>query len=84
MPDHVGDEMILRGCACTSRNRIFSSSFGIARCTCSRPVSFDSASHAFTATSPFVSGASIRITSAASMSVSIRGMPFEMPSSVTG
>ena len=28
MPDQVGEEMILRGCATMSRKRIFSSSFG--------------------------------------------------------
>ena len=27
-PDQIGEEMILRGCATTSRKRIFSSSFG--------------------------------------------------------
>jgi hypothetical protein len=38
---------------------------------------------AFTATSPLVSGASVRITSAASMSLSILGSPWSGPSSVT-
>jgi hypothetical protein len=38
---------------------------------------------AFTATSPLVSGASVRITSAASMSLSIFGSPLVGPSSVT-
>ena len=84
MPLHVGLEMILRGCAWMSRKRIFSSSFGSARCLCSRPVITDSASQAFTATSPLVSGASISTTSAASMSDSIRGSPLVTPSSVTG
>ncbi len=37
--------MILRGCATMSRKRIFSSSFGSARCACSRPVARESASH---------------------------------------
>jgi nitrate reductase alpha subunit len=31
-PDHVGEEIIFLGCACTSLKRIFSSSFGFARC----------------------------------------------------
>ena len=53
--------MILRGCAWRSRKRIFSSSFVTARCACSRPVILPSASQAFTATSPLVSGARLRI-----------------------
>ena len=74
----------MRGCATTSRKRIFSSSFGMARCVCSRPgEAFDSDAQALTATSPLVSGASVRITSAASMSVSILGRPLVGPSSVT-
>ena len=42
-----------------------------------------SACQAFTATWPLVSGASCRITSQASMSVSIFGMPQVTPSAVT-
>ena len=83
MPLHVGELMILRGCAWMSRKRIFSSSRYSARCACSRPVIFDSASHALTATWPLVSGASSRITSQASMSDSIRGMPRVAPSAST-
>ena len=73
----------MRGCATTSRKRIFSSSFGTARWVCSRPVKPPSDAQAFTATSPLVSGASVRITSAASMSLSILGSPLVGPSSVT-
>ena len=74
--------MIFLGCACRSRQRILSSSRGRARCV-SRPVILESAFQAFTATSPFVSGASARITSQASISVSILGAsplrPFSWP-----
>ena len=66
--------MIFRGCATMSRKRIFSSSFGSARWACSRPVVLPSASQAFTATSPLVSGARLRIASIASMSVSSFGL----------
>jgi len=71
--------MILRGCAWMSRKRIFSSSRCSARCTWSRPVALLSASQAFTATWPLVSGASCRITSQASMSLSMRGRPSRTP-----
>ena len=81
MPLQVGELMILRGCAWMSRKRIFSSSRCSARCVWSRPVCLPSASQAFTATWPLVSGASCRITSQASMSVSIFGMPLVTPSS---
>ena len=67
--------MILRGCATMSRKRIFSSSFGMARWVCSRPVKPCSEAQALTATSPLVSGARLRMTSQASMSVSIRARP---------
>jgi hypothetical protein len=60
MPLQVGREMILRGCAWMSRKRIFSSSRYSARWVWSRPVCLPSASQAFTATWPLVSGASMQ------------------------
>ncbi|MCY1312085.1 hypothetical protein D9M70_624730 [compost metagenome] len=49
----------------------------------SRPVIFDNASHALTATWPLVSGAKVRIISAASIAVSSFGRPWLTPGSVT-
>ncbi|MNN41270.1 hypothetical protein D3C81_1553770 [compost metagenome] len=74
--------MILRGCATRSRKRIFSSSLGRARWVWSRPVIFDSAAQAFTATWPLVSGARARIISAASTAESSFGRPLAEPSSL--
>ncbi|MNT12235.1 hypothetical protein D3C72_1471560 [compost metagenome] len=75
--------MILRGCAWMSRKRILSCSRPTARCVCSRPVILPSASQALTDTWPLVSGAKVRIISAASMAVSRRGRPWLTPGSAT-
>ncbi|MCY1542233.1 hypothetical protein D9M68_779710 [compost metagenome] len=74
--------MILRGWATRSRKRIFSSSLGSARWLWSRPVIFDSAAQALTATWPLVSGARVRIISAASSAEAMRGRPLAEPSSL--
>ncbi|MCY1448149.1 hypothetical protein D9M71_648020 [compost metagenome] len=75
--------MILRGCAWISRKRIASWALDSARWLWSMPVNCDSAAQALTATWPLVSGASERITSAASMAVSIFGRPWLMPASTS-
>ncbi|MNE37360.1 hypothetical protein D3C80_1312080 [compost metagenome] len=75
--------MILRGCAWMSRKRIASCALGVARWLWSRPVNSDNAAQALTATWPLVSGARLRMTSAASMADSIFGRPWLTPSSRT-
>ena len=74
----------MRGCATTSRKRIFSSSLWQRQMrVLAAGEAVDSDAQALTATSPLVSGASMRMTSQASMSVSIRASPLVTPSSST-